>query len=60
MSDWCTHCERVVEGDICELCGESTALQERPPIPLRWKAFGVLSVIYLVWRGYQIVSWLTH
>jgi len=29
-------------------------------MPLRWKFFVVATAIYLVWRLYQLVMWLSH
>lgn len=60
MARWCEACDRPAEGDVCEVCGQSVAATERGPIPWRWRFFIVASVIYLGWRIYQIISWLSH
>jgi hypothetical protein len=60
VAKWCTTCDRPVEGETCEVCGQEVAEATREPVPLKWKFFIVVTVIYLVWRIYQLVSWLTH
>ncbi len=60
MAKWCENCDRPVDGDVCEICGESVEEPVREPVPLRWKFFVVATAIYLVWRLYQLVSWLAH
>jgi hypothetical protein len=60
VARWCEACDRPVEGDVCEVCGASVAEAERGPIPWRWRLFIVASVVYLGWRIYQLVSWLSH
>jgi len=29
-------------------------------MPLRWKFFVVATAIYLAWRLYQLIMWLSH
>ncbi len=60
MANWCETCDRPVEGDVCEVCGTEIVEPEHEPIPWRWRFFIVASVIYLVWRIYQIISWIVH
>ncbi len=60
MAKWCTTCDRPVEGDTCEVCGQSVEEPTREPMELKYKFFIVVTVIYLIWRLYQLVSWLTH
>jgi len=57
---WCEICDRPVDGEVCEVCGESVSVSEREPIPWMWRFFIVATVIYLIWRIYQLISWLTH
>ena len=60
MAKWCTTCDRPVQGDECEVCGRTVLEPEREPVPLKWKFFIVITVIYLIWRIYQLISWLSH
>ena len=60
MTKWCENCDRPVEGDVCEVCGEAVADPVREPIPWRWRFFIVITIIYLIWRTYQLISWLSH
>ena len=60
MAKWCETCDRPVEGDVCEVCGNSVEEPKPEPMPLRWKFFVVATAIYLVWRLYQLVMWLSH
>jgi hypothetical protein len=49
-----------VEGDVCEICGNAVEEPAREPIPWRWRFFIVVTIIYVIWRIYQLVSWLIH
>jgi len=49
-----------VEGDTCEICGETVEAPIRQPIPWRWRFFIVVTIIYVIWRIYQLISWLSH
>jgi predicted RNA-binding protein with PUA domain len=60
VTKWCENCDRPVDGDICEVCGSEIAEPERQPVPWRWRFFIVATVIYVIWRIYQLVSWLSH
>ena len=60
MAQWCDHCDRPVEGDTCEVCGASVAPPEPEPMPWLWRFFIVTTIIYLIWRIYQLISWLSH
>ena len=60
MANWCENCDRPEEGDVCTVCGNDIVESTHEPIPWRWRLFIVASVIYLVWRIYQIISWLVH
>ena len=60
MAKWCNNCDRPVEGETCEVCGQSVQEPVREPVPLKWKFFIVVTIIYLIWRIYQLISWLTH
>jgi uncharacterized paraquat-inducible protein A len=57
---WCESCDRRVEGDVCEVCGNEVREEEREPMPWMWRFFIFSSVIYLGWRLYQLISWLSH
>ena len=60
MTQWCETCDRPVEGEVCDVCGAPVVQAAREPMPWRWRFFLVVTVIYLIWRIYQLVSWLTH
>jgi methionyl-tRNA synthetase len=60
VAQWCENCDRPVEGDTCEVCGQSVAPPEKEPMPWLWRFFIVSTVIYLIWRIYQLISWLSH
>ncbi|HUV58042.1 MAG TPA: hypothetical protein VMV96_04480 [Acidimicrobiales bacterium] len=60
MAQWCEHCDRPVEGDTCEVCGASVTPPEPEPMPWLWRFFIVTTIIYLIWRIYQLISWLSH
>lgn len=60
MAKWCETCDRPVEGDVCEVCGETVTEPEKEPMPWMWRFFLVSTAIYLVWRIYQLISWLSH
>ena len=60
MAKWCETCDRPVEGDVCEVCGGDVTEPEKEPMPWMWRFFLVSTAIYLVWRIYQLISWLSH
>jgi len=60
VATWCETCDRPVEGDVCDICGQTVPEATREPIPWRWRFFIVVTIIYLIWRIYQLVSWLSH
>jgi len=60
VAQWCETCDRPVEGEVCEVCGNPVAAASKEPIPWRWRFFIVVTIIYLIWRLYQLISWLTH
>jgi hypothetical protein len=60
VAKWCTTCDRPVEGETCEVCGQPVEELTREPVPLKWKFFIVVTIIYLIWRVYQLISWLMH
>ncbi len=61
---WCEECDALVEdADLgengeCPTCGTVLAEQERAPIPWYFKLMIVASIIYLVYRAYQVITWL--
>ncbi len=60
MARWCENCDRPVEGEVCEVCGAEVEESAGEPIPWRWRFFIVVSIIYLGYRIYQVISWLAH
>ena len=63
---WCEECDRLVEDDElteegeCPDCGTPLVETERPKVPWYFKLMIVATVIYLGWRSYQGISWITH
>jgi hypothetical protein len=60
MTAWCDNCETAQDGDECAICGADLRPPERGPIPWRWRLFLLATAIYLIWRIYQLISWLSH
>jgi len=60
VAKWCTTCDRPVEGETCEVCGETVEEPTHVPMEFKWKFFIVVTIIYLIWRIYQLISWLMH
>ena len=60
MTRWCETCDRPVEGEVCEVCGQPVEDVTPEPMPWRWRFFIVVTIIYLAWRLYQLISWLAH
>jgi hypothetical protein len=60
MAQWCPTCDRPVEGETCEVCGREVGEPVHEKVPLKWKFFIVVTIIYLIWRIYQLISWLSH
>ena len=60
MDYWCDHCEIAQESEVCEVCEAELSAPEPEPVPWRWRLFIVATVIYLIWRIYQLISWLAH
>ncbi len=59
MPGWCETCDRRVDGEACEVCGGAVVEPERMRLDWKWRFFGVSTVIYLIWRLYQLIHWLT-
>jgi uncharacterized paraquat-inducible protein A len=62
---WCDTCDRLVGDDelvdgACPTCETPLEDVERPPISWKFKLLIVATVIYLIWRAYQGVTWLMH
>jgi len=57
---WCEHCDRPVEGVVCEVCHQSVETPEREPLPWKWRFFVVATVVYVGYRIYQLIHWLAH
>lgn len=60
MAYWCENCESAEETTTCSTCGEDLSPPEREPLGWRWRLFGVATVIYLGYRLYQLISWISH
>jgi hypothetical protein len=60
VARWCETCDRPVEADTCEVCGNEAEETPGQAIPWRWRFFIVVTIIYVIWRIYQLVSWLSR
>lgn len=60
MANWCENCDRPEEGEVCAVCGGEMVEPLHEPVPWRWRFFIVVSIVYLGWRIYQIISWIVH
>ena len=62
---WCDSCDRLVEDEdlvagACPACGTQIAASARPALPWRFRLMIGATVIYLGWRLYQGIMWLSH
>ena len=62
---WCDACDRLVEDEkvvegACPTCG--TVIVDAPsgPLPWRFRLMIAATVVYLVWRAWQLITWLSH
>ncbi len=60
MEYWCDECELSSSEPVCAHCGASLTEEARGPLPWSWRFFIVATIIYVIWRIYQLVSWLAH
>jgi len=60
MANWCENCETAQEGDQCSICGADLRAPARERLDWKWRLFIVATIIYVIWRIYQLISWLTH
>jgi len=60
MANWCDQCERADDADVCSVCGNNLVPDDIGPMPWRWKFFFVATAIYLIFRLYQLIVWLSH
>jgi len=60
MSQWCETCDRAVEGSVCDVCGAELVDAPREPLQWKWRFFIVASAVYLLYRLYQLITWLAH
>jgi uncharacterized paraquat-inducible protein A len=62
---WCDTCDRIVGDDelvdgACPTCATELTEPVRQPVSLRFKFLVAATVVYLGWRTFQGVQWLTH
>jgi hypothetical protein len=60
MTQWCETCDRAVEGTTCAVCGNELVEAPREPLPWKWRFFIVASAVYLLYRLYQLITWVVH
>lgn len=60
MSNWCDQCDRREDGLQCAVCGAELSAPAKGSLPWRWRLFLVGTAVYIVWRVYQLISWLAH
>ncbi len=62
---WCDSCDRIVADDElvdgdCPRCGLQLEEPSKGPLPWRFRLLIAATVIYLGWRIWQGITWLTH
>jgi uncharacterized paraquat-inducible protein A len=63
---WCEECSQLVEDDDldesggCPSCGTVLTESERRRVPWYFKTMITASVVYLGYRAYQGIEWLSH
>jgi len=62
---WCDACDRLVDDDdlvdgSCPKCGTSLIAKPREPLPWRFRFMIGATIIYLLWRLWQLIAWLSH
>jgi uncharacterized paraquat-inducible protein A len=58
MANWCEVCERSDDADICAVCGADLNAADPRGLPWTWKLMIGTTVIYVLWRIYQLITWL--
>ncbi len=62
---WCDVCDRLVDDQEvvdghCPTCETELGTGQREPLPWKFRFMIIATVIYLVWRIYQVISWLSR
>jgi hypothetical protein len=63
---WCEECGQLVEdldlqGDgSCPACGTVLTEPTRGPVPWYFKTMIAASIVYLAYRAYQGIDWISH
>ena len=62
---WCDVCDRLVDDHEvvdghCPNCATELGGGQREPLPWKFRFMIIATVIYLVWRVYQVISWLVR
>ena len=62
---WCDACDRLVEDDTtvegaCPTCGTTIMESASGPLPWKFRLMIAATAVYLVWRAWQLITWLTH
>ena len=62
---WCDACDRLVEDEdtiegTCPTCGALIVETPSGPLPWRFRFMIAATVVYLAWRAWQLIVWLSH
>jgi uncharacterized paraquat-inducible protein A len=62
---WCDTCDRLVDDaevvdGCCPRCQTDLSGSSREPLPWRFRLMIGATVIYLIYRTYQVIAWLAH
>lgn len=63
---WCEECSELLEDEevdddgTCPHCGTEIVEGSRRPVPWYFKFMIVATVVYLMYRTYQGITWLIH
>lgn len=62
---WCDSCDRIVPDEElveggCPRCGTQIAETTKGPLPWRFRLMIAATAVYLAWRVWQGITWLSH
>jgi uncharacterized paraquat-inducible protein A len=62
---WCDTCDRLVDDEEvvdghCPRCDTDISASTRPPLPWRFRLMIGATVVYLGYRTYQVIGWISH
>ncbi len=62
---WCDACDRLVEDSTvidgaCPTCGTQIVDTQQGPMPWKFRFMIAATAVYLIWRAWQLIMWLSH